>query len=220
MYKLSDQLILFTFTNIHIVQLMMKSFLSFWLIVLFSASVMTSCSVEKRLYQRGYHIEWNKRAHVLSETESVSEKQVSDQVIREDEGQTGTIVATPSPEAITAAEETAVQPETVLKTQDRASNTTESATATPTTNTDQQTETLCTSHEQKSTLKKANYRPGSPSSNAFTRGLMLILIGLLFIGIGFLFSSSVGPFGAVLLILFALVGLIIITVGLFVMTFG
>lgn len=198
----------------------MKLSFSFLCTTILLISVLVSCTIEKRLYRPGYHVEWNKRAHVLSETESVSEKQVSDQVIREDEGQTETIVATPSPEAITTAEETAVQPETVLKTQDRASNTTESATATPTTNTDPQTETLGTSHEQKSTLKKANYRPGSPSSNAFTRGLMLILIGLLFIGIGFLFSSSVGTLGAVLLILFALVGLIIITVGLFVMTFG
>ncbi len=198
----------------------MKFLLSFLLIFLLSVSVMTSCTVEKRLYKRGYHIEWNKRAHVVSETESVSEKQVSDQVIREDEYHPKTIVATPAPETITVTKKTAVQPETVLKTQDRASNTSESATATPTTNTDQQTETLGTSHEQKSTLKKADHRPGSPSSNAFTRGLMLILIGLLLIGICFLFSSSVGPFGIALLLLFALVGLIIIAAGLFVMTFG
>jgi hypothetical protein len=198
----------------------MKFLLSFLLIFLLSVSVMTSCTVEKRLYKRGYHIEWNKRAHVVFETESVSEKQVSDQVIREDEYHPETIVATPAPETITVTKKPAVQPETVLKTQDRASNTSESATATPTTNTDQQTETLGISHEQKSTLKKADHRPGSPSSNAFTRGLMLILIGLLLIGICFLFSSSVGPFGIALLLLFALVGLIIIAVGLFVMTFG
>lgn len=178
-------------------------------------SILGSCTVEKRLYQRGYHIEWNKRARSVNETET--EKQLSDQPIHADKQHTETIAATPTSEANSEARALS---ETISQTQDPVLNTSESATVTNTTNSDQQTKTLNETLKRKSTLKKVSYWPGSRNSSPFLRGLVFILVGLLLFGIAFLFSSVVGPLGTVLLILIGLVGLIVIIVGFFIMTFG
>ncbi|MDH4472992.1 MAG: hypothetical protein QE487_10335 [Fluviicola sp.] len=195
----------------------MRSSFSFLCTTILLIAVLASCTIEKRLYQPGYHVEWNKRLHSVSETEPLTEKQLSDQLIHADKQHSETILATPTSEATTKAR---VLSETISQTQDRVLNTSESATVTNTTNSDQQTKPLNETLERKSTLEKASNRPGSPSSSPFKRGLMFILIGLLLVGAGFLFSSATGPLGTVFLILIVLVGLIIITVGLFIMTFG
>lgn len=195
---------------------MKLSFSFFWTAILL-VSVLVSCTIEKRLYQPGYHVEWNKRARSVNETEAVAEKQVLDQHIQADEKNTKMIPATPALEkTMVAVEETPV----LSQTQDRVSNTTENSTVTNTASSDQQTETLDETLKRKSTLKKASHRPGSQSSRPFLRGLLLVLIGLLLIGIGLLFNSALGVFGTVLLVIFGLGGAIMVIVGLFVMTFG
>lgn len=179
--------------------------------------LLDSCTVERRLYQRGYHIEWNKRVRSFAETETSTEKQATDQVIQTTKQQPETIVAVPAPEETT---KTPVFPESISQTQDRALNAAESETATKTTNSDLQTETLNETRERKSTLKRLSHWPGSRNSSPFLRGLAFILVGLLLIGISFLFLISFEPIGFVLFAMFCLIGGITVLVGFFIMTFG
>lgn len=193
----------------------MKILFSFLWTAILLISVLASCTIEKRLYQPGHHVEWNKRARSVNGTEIVTEKQASDQVISADEKNTEMIAPIPAIEETTMAEERT----TVLsQTQDRVSNTSKNSTVTNTTNSDQQTETLDQSHEVKSVLKKASQREGS---NGFTRGLLVILTGLLLIGLGFLFNSILGSvFGTIFLIIFGLGGSIMIVVGIVMLVFA
>lgn len=180
-------------------------------------SLLDSCTVEKRLYQRGYHIEWNKRVRSVAETETLTEKQATDQVIQTTKQQLETIVALPAPEETA---KTPVFAEPISQTQDRALNAAESETVTNNPNSDQQTKSLNETLERKSTLKKVSHWPGSRNSSPFLRGLVFILVGLLLIGISLLFVTSFEPIGFVLFAMFCLIGGITVIVGFFIMTFG
>ncbi|MES2555886.1 MAG: hypothetical protein V4604_07040 [Bacteroidota bacterium] len=191
------------------------SFLWTIIIAVSVLSALGGCTIEKRLYQRGYHVEWHKRVKSTDETGLVTEKQVSDQIMPSGEKNAETVAVTPEvEEKTTILEETPV----LSQTQDLVSGAAENTTVTNSANSDQSPETVEQAQKTKPLLKKMSHRGGLASG--FTKGLLMILMGLLLIGMGFLFQNILGVFGTILLIIFGLGGAIMIVVGIVLMILG
>ncbi|ASS49699.1 MAG: hypothetical protein A3D31_08965 [Candidatus Fluviicola riflensis] len=199
----------------------MKLSFSFSWTLIIVVSVLTSlggCTIEKRLYQPGYHVEWQKRAQFGDRNEAVTDKQ-ADQVIAANETNHETIAATSFPEEKTITEEeTTMLSSAVSQALDRVSSVIEHPTASNSPTLNQSAETLDQANDTKPLLKKMSKREGGPSG--LTKGLLLILMGLLLIGMGFLFQNILGVFGTILLIIFGLGGAIMIVVGIVFMILG
>lgn len=188
----------------------------FWSVILV-ISILASCTVEKRLYQRGYHVEWHKRNQASNETKAIAEKRAFDHEIIPDAKKPEAVTAPGEDKIIVAESETPLHV-SIASVRDHASGAAENPAVNGTSSSDQPIQTLDQAHEKQPQLKQLSKREGGPSG--VTKGLLMILMGLLLILMGFLFQNILGVFGTILLIIFGLGGTIMIVVGIVIMILG
>ena len=194
---------------------MKLSFSFLWLSLLLIV-VFNSCTIEKRLYRGGYHVEWNKQLRSVDEAKTSTGNRTVEQTTSLAETNLETVTDIPS--ATENAKKTTEDLEQSTSiSSNPVTNQSISQSVVKSQTHDYQTESLDESNNSTSVHKKNSQRD---SSGGISRGLLVILIGLVFIGLGLIFNSALGTvIGSIMLLLFGLAGAIIIIVGLAMLIF-
>ncbi len=174
-----------------------------------------SCTVEKRIHRRGYHIEWRNKNQ---STGTVGESRGSSNEIR---------VETQSREVVSSANELsevlsskAVKNEIIdnpveMRTLNGETEILENAILK-----DQNFTADAIIYNQSEDKAADKAQSEKQSSGGFKRGLYMLIMGLLLIGLGYLFYSLLGVFGLILFIIFGIGGGIMVIIGIVQMIFG
>lgn len=174
-----------------------------------------SCTVEKRIHRRGYHIEWrnkNQSAGTVGENKkSSNEIRVENQLYRleSSENELSEITGNNALEnEITDNSEPILTSQTEGRFLDNAIQK------------EQNFASDAMIHDQSEDKAGESVRSERQGSGGFKRGLYMLIMGLLLIGLGYLFYSLLGVFGLILFIIFGIGGGIMVIIGIIQMIFG
>jgi hypothetical protein len=201
----------------------MKKLLRILFIPLVFLFILSSCTMEKRLYRPGYYVSHKKSATVPEKQEHI----VAKDIIPATEKKDNPAVKTGKPETIPVS--------TIRESKPAKENTVETffafskkkqkeAGSSPTHNSVHKITTANAKPKSGSSIRQKNHaatHSSSGSGNRAVRGLIMILVALLLIGLAAIFAVLIGGTGGLLFgWLFGLAAFILIIVGLVMIILG
>lgn len=183
--------------------------------------LIASCTVEKRLHLRGYHIAGMKRMH----TSSQDKPEIKETTLPAKGINTATIQSTDLETGVTERlksenKELLVQNTTAGTHPEKSLPKTESSIPAVSKAEIAHQESNVTTIQGKKKTSESSTQMEREGMSKVTRGLLIILVALALFGLGLIFYSFMGVFGLVMLYIFGLGGAIFFIAGIFVMLFG
>jgi len=189
----------------------MKTIQSLLIIGIMFSMILNSCSIEKRVFRSGYHIEWHKSKNE-NQKQDESSANLNEQVNQKiDLVDVKLEIKTIENFEFTTSEKNKTSEEKIIETSSNSMNESENILEVESNLDSESIPAIETKNKVKAVKSESNNLHGFGEGKS---GLFLLIIGLLLIGLAWVFYAYLGILGLIFSIIFGIAGVIYFIAGI------